>query len=141
MRIQPNEGIALRLAVKRPGFAAELDEVDMSFCYRDTFAGLPEAYDRLLLDCLLDDQSLFTRSDEIEASWQFIDPILAHWDANRPPEFPNYPSGSWGPTAADDLIAADGRRWWSDRLDVCPIPGAGQATVQVEPTTTGGKKR
>lgn len=130
MRIQPNEGIALRLAVKRPGFAPELDEVDMSFCYRDSFDGLPEAYDRLLLDCLLEDQSLFTRADEIEASWKFIDPIIAHWLKHRPPEFPNYPAGSWGPTAADELIAADGRRWWSDRLDVCPIPGAGQATVQ-----------
>jgi glucose-6-phosphate 1-dehydrogenase len=141
LRIQPNEGIALRLAVKRPGFAAELDEVDMSFCYRDSFEGeLPEAYDRLLLDCLLGDQSLFARADEIEASWKFVDPILEHWSQHRAPEFPNYPAGSWGPKAADDLIAADGRQWWSDRLDVCPIPGAGQATVQTTPVSTKGAK-
>lgn len=131
LRIQPNEGIALRLAVKRPGFTAELDEVDMSFCYRDSYAGhLPDAYDRLLLDCLLGDQSLFARNDEIEASWGFVDPILKHWSSVRPPEFPNYPAGSWGPAAADNLIAADGRRWWSDRLDVCPVPGTGQTTVR-----------
>ena len=136
LRIQPNEGIALRLFVKKPGYDRSLDEVDMSFCYRDSFSGhLPEAYDRLLLDCLLADQSLFTRADEIEAAWSFVDPILKHWQTHRPPEFPNYPAGSWGPTKANDMIKADGRRWWSDRLDVCPIPGAGQATpVTVDST-------
>lgn len=129
LRIQPNEGIALRLFVKKPGFEQLVDEVDMSFCYRDSYAGhLPEAYDRLLLDCLLKDQSLYTRSDEIEAAWDFIDPILDYWHSHRAPEFPNYRGGSWGPAAADDLIKADGRRWWSDVLDVCAIPGAGQAT-------------
>ena len=133
LRIQPNEGIALRLFVKKPGYTPHLDEVDMSFCYRDAFAGhLPEAYDRLLLDTFLQDQSLFTRTDEIERSWGFLEPILEHWSRQRPPEFPNYPAGSWGPKAADDLIEADGRKWWSDRLDVCPIPGAGQAVPVVE---------
>lgn len=138
LRIQPNEGIALRLFVKKPGFEQLLDEVDMSFCYRDSYAGhLPEAYDRLLLDCLLKDQSLFTRADEIESAWKFVDPILEHWQGSRPTEFPNYQGGSWGPKAADDLIKADGRRWWSDRLDVCPIPGAGQAVeVRNESYTT-----
>ncbi len=127
-RIQPNEGIALRLAIKKPGYALRLEEVDMSFCYRDAFAGqLPEAYDRLLLDCFLRDQSLYPRSDEIEASWSFVQPILDHWRNNRPPEFPNYQTGSWGPAAADELIESDGRRWWGNVLDVCPVPGAGQA--------------
>lgn len=129
LRIQPNEGIALRLFIKKPGFTNDLEEVDMSFCYRDSFRGmLPEAYDRLLLDCLIGDQSLFPRTDEIESSWAFIDPILRHWQANtvRPTE---YDGGTWGPEAADKLLEADGRRWWSDRLDVCPVPGTGQATM------------
>lgn len=131
LRIQPNEGIALRLFVKEPGYEKLLDEIDMSFCYRDSFdSSLPEAYDRLLLDCLLEDQSLFPRYDEVEAAWDFVMPILKHWRIHAAPEFPNYPAGSWGPRTADDLIAADGRQWWSDRLDVCPIPGSGQ-TVQV----------
>ena len=130
-RIQPNEGIALRLLVKEPGYEPRLEQVDMSFCYRDAFASaLPEAYDRLLLDVLLEDQSLYPRADEIESSWKFIDPVLAHWGSHRPPEFPNYQAGTWGPRAADELIAADGRQWWSDRLDVCPVPGAGQASVR-----------
>ncbi len=128
LRIQPNEGIALRLAIKKPGYQPQLEEVDMSFCYRDLFYdSLPEAYDRLLLDCLTGDQTLFTRADEVEASWRFIDPILQHWRAHQPPSFPNYSAGSAGPPAADDLLAATGRQWWSDRLDVCPIPGTGQA--------------
>jgi glucose-6-phosphate 1-dehydrogenase len=131
-RIQPNEGIALRLAIKKPGYALQLEEVDMSFCYRDAFAGqLPEAYDRLLLDCFLRDQSLYPRSDEIEASWRFVEPILQQWQATRPPEFPNYQAGSWGPTAANELIESDGRRWWGNVLDVCPVPGAGQAVEVV----------
>lgn len=129
-RIQPNEGIALRLFVKQPGYQKELEEVDMSFCYRDSFAGhLPEAYDRLLLDCLHDDQSLFPRSDEVLKSWRFVQPLIEYWNSHRPPEFPNYAAGTWGPNAADELMAADGRRWWSDRLDVCPIPGVGQAVT------------
>lgn len=130
LRIQPNEGIALRLFIKKPGYGKELEEVDMSFCYRDSFKGhLPEAYDRLLLDCLMGDQSLFTRADEVESSWAFVEPILTYWSGQRPPEFPNYQGGSWGPRVGDELMDADGRRWWSDRLDVCPIPGAGQAVA------------
>ncbi|MEX1112861.1 MAG: glucose-6-phosphate dehydrogenase [Patescibacteria group bacterium] len=130
LRVQPNEGIALRLYLKRPGESQEsLEEVDMSFCYRDAFAGkLPSAYDRLLLDALVGNQGLFTRADEVEAAWRFIDPILRYWDRHNVRPRP-YAAGSWGPTAADRLIKADGRRWWSDRLDVCPVPGAGQAVT------------
>jgi glucose-6-phosphate 1-dehydrogenase len=132
-RIQPNEGIALRLFVKEPGYQKKLEEVDMSFCYRDSFLGhLPTAYDRLLLDCLNGDQSSFTRADEIIESWRFVEPILQYWDSHRPPEFPNYAAGTWGPRAADNMMAADNRQWWSDRLDVCPIPGAGQAVTVAE---------
>ncbi|MDP4000610.1 MAG: glucose-6-phosphate dehydrogenase [bacterium] len=130
LRVQPNEGIALRLFLKRPGEAPEsLEEVDMSFCYRDAFAGkLPSAYDRLLLDALCGNQGLFTRADEVEAAWRFVDPILRHWQRHdvRPRR---YAAGRWGPAAADRLLEADGRRWWSDRLDVCPVPGAGQAVT------------
>jgi glucose-6-phosphate 1-dehydrogenase len=130
LRVQPNEGIALRLYLKRPGEPQEsLEEVDMSFCYRDAFAGkLPSAYDRLLLDALAGNQGLFTRADEIEASWRFVDPILRHWERQAVRPRP-YAGGTWGPAVADKLLKRDGRRWWSDRLDVCPVPGAGQATA------------
>ena len=130
LRVQPNEGIALRLYLKRPGRPQEsLEEVDMSFCYRDAFAGrLPSAYDRLLLDALVGNQGLFTRADEVEAAWRFVDPILRHWQRHdvRPLR---YTAGTWGPAAAERLLVRDGRRWWSDRLDVCPVPGAGQAVT------------
>lgn len=126
IRIQPNEGIALRLAIKEPGFQATLEEVDMSFCYRDTFEGrLPEAYDRLLLDCFLRDQSLFAHKDEIEASWAFVDDLRTRWKDLPVHE---YAVGTWGPKAADALMERAGRRWWGNILDVCAVPGMGQAT-------------
>jgi len=81
--------------------------VKMDFRYGASFGGEPpEAYERLQLDCMLGDATLFTRADEVEAAWTLIDPIIQHWQANPPQDFPNYDAGSWGPKAADELIGA-----------------------------------
>jgi glucose-6-phosphate 1-dehydrogenase len=107
-RIQPDEGVHLLLSVKRPGMNMELHQVLMSFRYASAFAdSLPEAYERLLMDVLRGDQTLFTRSDEIEYAWDFLTPLLDHWEANPPADFPNYAAGTWGPPAAERLLAAD----------------------------------
>ena len=84
----------------------------MEFRYGTSFgAEPPEAYERLILDCLLGDGTLFTRGDEVEASWTFIDTIEKAWTRSPPKDFPNYAAGSWGPEAANWLIEADGRVW------------------------------
>ncbi|MDQ3670441.1 MAG: glucose-6-phosphate dehydrogenase, partial [Actinomycetota bacterium] len=81
------------------------------FLYGGAFrTGLPEAYERLILDCLLGDTTLFMRSDEVEEQWALVDAIVAPWQRDRP-HFPNYEAGSWGPAAAEDLLRRDGRSW------------------------------
>jgi glucose-6-phosphate 1-dehydrogenase len=83
----------------------------MDFLYGGAFrTGLPEAYERLILDCLLGDATLFTREDEVEEQWAIVDAIVAGWARGRPP-FPNYPAGSWGPPSASELLERSGRRW------------------------------
>ena len=112
MRIQPDEGIALRFISKEPGQATILRDVAMDFRYGASFgSNTPEAYERLLLDAVRGDATLFTRRDEVEAQWEFIDNVFDAWahQGNTPP--PLYPAGSWGPEQAEDLIARDGRRW------------------------------
>ena len=95
--------------------------VDMDFHYRSSFDGsLPEAYERLLLEALSGDASLFTRSDSIEAAWKLLDPILQGWEAQASPGLLVYPVGSWGPEEADQLLARDGRTW---RLGCVDEPG------------------
>jgi glucose-6-phosphate 1-dehydrogenase len=112
IRIQPDEGISLKFFSKVPGPTMELLPVPMEFRYGTSFgAEPPEAYERLILDCLLGDGTLFTRGDEVEASWAWIDQIEKAWAALPPPAFPNYAAGTWGPEAADRLIEADGRVW------------------------------
>lgn len=113
LRIQPNEGISMRFEVKTPGSSLRTRSVDMDFRY-DTAFGKPstDAYSRLLIDCMLADQTLFTRGDEVEASWRALTPILSIWDAPAPPEaIPLYEAGSWGPVEAELLLNRDGRRW------------------------------
>ncbi len=106
-RIQPDEGISLSFAAKRPGMNLELHPVRMEFMYGRSFTQpLPEAYQRLLLDALRGDATLFTRADELEAAWEFITPILEAWQNPPAPAFPNYAAGTWGPKEADRL--ADG---------------------------------
>jgi glucose-6-phosphate 1-dehydrogenase len=85
--------------------------VHMDFLYGGAFrTGLPEAYERLILDCLLGDATLFMRADEVEEQWALVDAVIASWRRDRP-SFPNYAAGSWGPAAADELLHRDGRSW------------------------------
>ena len=106
-----NEGISLAIGAKVPGQGMRIRTVHMDFMYGGTFrTELPEAYERLILDAMLGDQTLFTRSDEVEEQWALVDAIVASWKRDRP-AFPNYPAGTWGPAAADDLIRRDGREW------------------------------
>ena len=112
MRIQPNEGIALRFQVKVPGPAMQIEPFQMDFGYAEVFErAAPEAYERLLLDAALGEPTLFTRGDEIEAAWTFLQPILDGVRQCPVRRLPSYPAGSWGPAEADALLEADGRRW------------------------------
>jgi glucose-6-phosphate 1-dehydrogenase len=112
LHIQPEEGISLRFAAKTPGPAMRLGEVDMDFEYADYFGMTPSTgYERLLHDCMIGDATLFQRADMVEAGWNVVDPVLDVWKALPPRNFPNYPSGTWGPKDADELIEKDGRRW------------------------------
>src|SRR5712692_1334427 len=111
LRIQPEEGISLRFAAKVPSAGVRLRNVAMDFDYMTSFLiETPEAYERLLLDCMIGDPTLFTRADEVEAAWKFIDPIEAAWRDDRPP-LSMYAAGTWGPTAAAKLLQQDGREW------------------------------
>jgi len=111
LRIQPNEAISLRFQVKEPGPGMHIRPLKMDFGYADGFGKEPpEAYERLLLDVARGDATLFTRSDEVEAAWEFLTPVIegcAGWGGG----LPTYAAGTWGPKEADDLIAADGREW------------------------------
>ena len=112
MRIQPDEGIMLRFGAKVPGLGIDVRSVNMDFTYGSAFTvDSPDAYETLILDALLGDASLFTRADEVEAAWSIVTPIIDAWASEPPPEFPNYEAGTWGPDAADDLMARDDRRW------------------------------
>ncbi len=112
MRIQPNEGIALTFAAKQPGMQVHLDEVRMDFEYTDFNKRSPEAYERLLLDALRGDASLFTRSDEVEHAWRFVQSILDGWANLPPPKFPNYFPFSDGPDEADRLFEGYPGQGW-----------------------------
>ena len=117
LHIQPEEGISLRFAAKVPGPVMRLGDVNMNFEYQEYFGKQPSTgYERLLHDCMTGDQTLFQRADMVEAGWSVVNPILDVWNAIPPRNFPNYPSGSWGPREADELMERDGRRWMnSDR--------------------------
>ncbi|MCY1139702.1 glucose-6-phosphate dehydrogenase [Actinoplanes sp. Pm04-4] len=111
LRIQPNEGISLRFGAKVPGHSFRVRTASMDFSYEQTFAEeSPEAYERLLLDALLGDPTLFIRSDEVEQSWRVVDPIIEHWASDNSP-IPTYEAASWGPADADRLIGRSGRAW------------------------------
>ncbi|MEZ4680347.1 MAG: glucose-6-phosphate dehydrogenase [Caldilineaceae bacterium] len=112
MHIQPQEGIALRFQAKQPGLTMRLSSLDMSFAYAEAFKTTPpEAYETLLLDAMLGDATLFMRADQVETAWSIMQPILDAWAAAPPIDFPNYRAGTWGPEAAEALIARDGRSW------------------------------
>jgi len=118
--LQPDEGIHLRFEAKVPDTVAKMRSVDMEFHYADSFGktAIPESYERLLLDALNGDPSLFTRADEVETAWALIDPIIQAWESqNKPPAF--YEPGSWGSKEADELLAKDNRKWstWDARKE------------------------
>lgn len=111
--IQPHEGVHQRFEVKVPDTNSEMRSVDMTFHYDEAFGkgAIPEAYERLLLNALEGDATLFTRSDGIEAAWKTIDAILQVWDVDGVPPLTSYAPGSWGPQLAEELLARDGRKW------------------------------
>ncbi len=112
INIQPHEGISLRFGAKVPGSGDNIQTVVMDFNYGSTFKNAtPEAYERLILDAMLGDSTLFTRSDEVEASWALLTPVIERWEAGGGSFIELYRSGSWGPKEADDFLAADGRKW------------------------------
>ena len=112
MRIQPDEGILLRFGAKVPGLGLDVRAVNMDFTYGSAFnVDSPDAYETLILDALLGDASLFARADEVEEAWGIVSPMIETWLDGPPPEFPDYDAGSWGPPAADELLAREGRRW------------------------------
>ena len=111
IHVQPNEGVSLAIGAKVPGQGMTIRTVHMDFLYGGAFReGLPEAYERLILDAMLGDATLFTRSDEIEEQWGLVDAIVSLWQRDRI-SFPNYAAGIWGPAASDELIHRDGRSW------------------------------
>jgi glucose-6-phosphate 1-dehydrogenase len=113
LRIQPDEGISLRILSKQPGQALFVQPVKMDFHYSNSFGkASPEAYERLLLDAMAGDATLFARRDEVENAWRFIDELEKAWhESSTPPPMCEYPAGSWGPKEADELLQADGREW------------------------------
>ncbi|MDB4915325.1 MAG: Glucose-6-phosphate 1-dehydrogenase [Gemmatimonadetes bacterium] len=118
LRVQPNEGVSLNFEVKVPGAAVALTQhlevapVDMDFSYSEAFGETAApAYETLLLDVMIGEMTLFTRSDEVEAAWKIIDPLLNYWSEHIASPMPTYPAGSWGPAEADRLISLDGARW------------------------------
>jgi glucose-6-phosphate 1-dehydrogenase len=117
--LQPDEGVHLRYEAKAPDTVAETRSVDMEFHYAEAFGptSIPEAYERLLLDAIQGDASLFTRADEVEAAWGLIDPILQAWETYQTPLLSAYKPASWGPPESYDLMARDGRRWLNEGED------------------------
>ncbi len=118
LRVQPDEGISLRFHVKTPGAANqltpqfEISPVEMDFSYSGAFGGeSPPAYQTLLLDCMIGDATLFTRSDEVEVAWQVIDPLLQYFEEHPVSSLPQYEAGSWGPAEADQLLERSGTQW------------------------------
>jgi len=112
--IQPEESISLRFGAKVPGPIMQQGAVDMCFNYSDYVGSVSSTgYERLLYDCMIGDATLFQRADMVEAGWSVITPMLDVWQALAPRDFPNYAAGTWGPEAADDLLARDGREWRS----------------------------
>ncbi|HXW50501.1 MAG TPA: glucose-6-phosphate dehydrogenase [Candidatus Acidoferrales bacterium] len=112
LQIQPDEGVTLRFDAKVPGPSMRIRAVEMDFSYGETFGSSDASpYERLILDCMKGDQTLFDRADGVEAAWSIVDPVLTAWATDKNVQFPNYDAGTWGPPAADELLARDGRAW------------------------------
>lgn len=111
LRIQPDEGIILRVETKVVGMGMQVRSTPLDFYYSQLGTPIPDAYERLLLDAMRGDQTLFMRADEVEAAWRIVTPISQHWRTAPAPDFPNYDAGTWGPKGADKLVRQDGREW------------------------------
>jgi glucose-6-phosphate 1-dehydrogenase len=118
LRVQPDDGISLSFEAKVPGAALQLTpeievtSVNMDFAYANAFnTEASPAYETLLLDCMMGDATLFTRTDEVEVGWTITDPLLEYWEQNPPESMPTYAAGSWGPQESDELIGSDGFAW------------------------------
>ena len=112
MRIQPDEGITLRFGAKLPGPSMTISPVHMDFSYAEAFGkSSANGYERLLLDAMLGDGTLFAHRDGVEATWALMTPILKAWAKDPIRDFPNYAAGTWGPSTADALLKSDGRKW------------------------------
>jgi glucose-6-phosphate 1-dehydrogenase len=136
--IQPEEGILLRFGAKYPGPALRLAPVLSQFYYREAFKVVPpEAYETLLMDVMRGDATLFMRADQAETAWAVIAPILEAWEAIKPTDFPNYQAGVWGPEAADNLIAQDGRSWVMPTFLQCGEDIATCRVIMEPPSDTG----
>jgi glucose-6-phosphate 1-dehydrogenase len=121
LSIQPEEGIVLGFQAKYPGPKMLLRPVEMRFGYQESFAvSSPDAYETLLWDVMNNDPTLFMRADQVEAAWKLLMPVLEVWKESHPRNFPDYPAGSWGPKAADELLAKEGHSWrpiaWGQRV-------------------------
>ncbi len=118
IQLQPAEGIQLQFQTKVPDAGMKLRLTDLDFRFAETFSGsMPDAYQRLLIDAVKGDASLFARSDEVELAWGIIDPIVAAWSRSAEPPLETYPVGLWGPDAATEWMREQGREWF----DVCPV--------------------
>jgi glucose-6-phosphate 1-dehydrogenase len=117
-RIQPNEGIVLKVYTKKPGQKLQLDPMYMQYCYPQDPSGhaLPDPYERLISDAIIGDQTFFNDAEEVEAQWAFVDPLMEHKK-----EVHAYKPGSWGPKESDELIEKDGRKWLEPSMDFCQI--------------------
>ena len=118
IQIQPAEGIQMHLQSKVPDAGMKLRTTNLDFRFAREFTGtMPDSYQRLLLDAMNGDASLFARHDEVEVAWSIIDPILAAWQSPAAPPLETYPTGDWGPACSDEWMRAQGREWF----DVCPV--------------------
>jgi glucose-6-phosphate 1-dehydrogenase len=118
IQVQPAEGIQLHFQTKVPDAGMKLRQTELEFRFSREFRGMmPEAYERLLLDALEGDASLFARADEVEAAWKICDPILEEWSRGEQPPLYIYEPGLWGPAASTEWMAAQGRQWF----DICPV--------------------
>jgi glucose-6-phosphate 1-dehydrogenase len=109
VRVQPDEGVTLKFGSKVPGTTMEVRDITMDFQYGEAFTdSSPEAYERLILDVLIGDRTLFPDAAEVEASWRVVDPLEAAWQGTTPE---TYRAGEWGPRAADEMLAREGRSW------------------------------
>jgi len=120
IQVQPAEGIQLHFETKVPDAGMKMRQTDLEFSYQREFHGaIPEAYERLLLDALEGDASLFARADEVEAAWAICDPILTEWQKSDKPQLNVYEPGYWGPFECNEWMIRQGREWF----DTCPVLG------------------